>query len=78
MDDIVIYAESLEDHIRKIKKLFRRLKTAGLTLQPDKCLFQKRVVYLGHVISEEGVRPDPKKTQAISEFPRSKNPMQKH
>ena len=74
MDDIVIYAESLEDHIRKIKKLFGRLKTAGLTLQPDKCLFlRKEVMYLGHIISEEEVRPDPKKTQAVSEFPRPRN-----
>ena len=34
MDDIVVYAESLEDHSRKLKKLFGRLKTAGFTLQP--------------------------------------------
>ena len=74
MDDIVIYAESLEDHSRKLKKLFGRLKTAGLTLQPDKCLFlKKEVVYLDHIISEQGVRPDPKKTQAVSDFPRPLN-----
>ena len=43
-------------------------------MQPDKCLFLKEeVAYLGHIISEEGVRPDPWKTQAVSEFPRSKN-----
>ena len=74
MDDIVIYAESLEDHSRKLKKLFGRLKTAGLTLQPDKCLFlRKEVGYLGHVISEQGVRPDPRKTLAVSDFPRPIN-----
>ena len=74
MDDIVVYAESLEDHSRKLKKLFGRLKTAGLTLQPEKCLFlKKEVVYLGHVISEQGVRPDPRKTQAVSDFPRPIN-----
>ena len=74
MDDIVIYAESLEDHIRKAKKLFGRLKTADLTLQPDKCFFlQKEVVYLGHIISEKGVKPNPRKIQAVSEFPRPKN-----
>ena len=45
---IVIYAEALEDHIRKPKILLGRLKTAGLALQPDKCLFlRKEVVYLG-------------------------------
>ena len=72
MDDIVVYAESLEEHTQKLKRLFGRLKTAGLFLQPDKCLFlRKEVAYLGHIISEEGVRPDPRKSQ---EFPRPKNP----
>lgn len=73
MDDIVVYANSLKEHDEKMKRLFGRLKTAGLTLQPEKCLFlRKEVAYLGHIISEEGVKPDPKKTQAVSEFPRPK------
>lgn len=60
MDDIVIYAKSLEEHAEKLKTLLARLQTSGLTLQPDKCRFlQKEVVYLGHVISEKGVTPDP-------------------
>ena len=43
-------------------------------MQPDKCLIlKKEVVYLGHVISEQGVRPDPRKIQAISDFPRPIN-----
>ena len=66
MDDIVVYAESFEEHTRKLRKLFGRLKTSGLTLQPDKCLFlKKQVAYLGHVISEKGVRPDLRKTEAV-------------
>ena len=72
MDDIVVYAELLEK--QKLKMLFGRLKTDGLTLQPDKCLFLKEeVAYLGHIISEKGVKPDPRKTQAVSEFPRPRN-----
>ena len=52
MDDIVVYAESLEEHTQKLRKLLGRLKTAGLTLQPDKCLFlKKEVTYLGYIIS---------------------------
>ena len=73
MDDIVVYAESLMGHTIKMKNLLGRLKTAGLTLQPDKCLFlRKEVVYLGHVICEEGVRPDPQKIQAVFAFPQPK------
>ena len=74
MDDIVVYATSIEEHTMKMRKLFRRLKTAGLTLQPEKCLFlRKEVTYLGHVISEKGVKPDPKKIEAVMKFPRLKN-----
>ena len=62
MDDIVIYARSLKEHREKLEKLLGRLKTAGLVLQPEKCHFLKKEIgYLGHVISENGLKPDPNK-----------------
>jgi len=65
MDDIVIYATSLEEHERKYNLLMERLRNANLKLQPDKCEFLKtEVTYLGHVISKDGVKPDPKKLEA--------------
>jgi len=74
LDDIVIYASSLEEHKIKFNKLAGRLRQANLRLQPDKCEFLRREVnYLGHVISETGVKPDPKKILAVQEFPRPKN-----
>ena len=74
MDDIVIYADSLEEHTRKFRILLERLDKANLTLQPEKCLFlRKEVCYLGHVITQEGVKPDPKKVEAIQKFPQPKN-----
>ena len=70
MDDIVIYAKSLKEHNEKLENLLGRLKTAALVLQPDKCRFLcKEIGYLGHVISEEGVKPDPGKIEAVSKFP---------
>jgi Reverse transcriptase (RNA-dependent DNA polymerase). len=42
MDDIVIYAKSLQEHSEKLGKLMGRLKTARLVLQPDKCQFYAR------------------------------------
>jgi len=52
MDDIVIYATSLEEHTRKYNLLIERFRKANLKLQPDKCEFLKiEVTYLGHVIS---------------------------
>ena len=70
MDDIVIYSRSLKEHNEKLAKLLGQLKTAGLILQPDKCRFLcKEIGYLGHVISQEGVKPDPKKVEAVTLFP---------
>ena len=60
IDDIVIYADSLEEHSRKLRTLLARLQNAGLALQPEKCRFLRHEIgYLGHVISSEGVKPDP-------------------
>ena len=74
LDDIVIYAKTLEGHNEKGRKLFSRLEKAQLTLQPDKCEFLKKaVVYLGHIISKDGLKPDPKKLEAVREFPKPKN-----
>lgn len=73
--DIVIYARSLEEHEKKYYALIYRLRKANLKLQPDKCEFLKtEVTYLGHVISKEGVKPDPKKLEAVRKFPRLKTP----
>lgn len=70
MDDIVIYADSLEEHARKLRTLLARLQNSGLTLQPEKCRFlQREISYLGHVITREGVKPDPGKIRAVKQFP---------
>jgi len=48
MDDIVIYARSLEEHKIKFNRLMAKLRDANLKLQPDKCEFlRKEVAYLG-------------------------------
>lgn len=73
LDDIVIYARSLEEHEIKFQRLMKRLEEANLFLQPDKCEFlKKEVAYLGHIITENGVRPDPKKVSAVENFPTPK------
>ena len=70
LDDIVLYANSLEEHEEKFNKLMERLITANLKLQPDKCEFLlPEVAYLGHIIDKDGIRPDPKKLEAVKNFP---------
>lgn len=52
----------------------KRLKDANLTLQPDKCEFLRhKAAYLGHIITDKGVRPDPQKIAAVKNFPVPRN-----
>ena len=66
LDDILIASHTLEEHLSHIKEVFSRLRDAGLRLKPKKCLFlHDEVPYLGHVISVEGIRPNPTKTYEV-------------
>ncbi|CAG9093322.1 unnamed protein product [Plutella xylostella] len=75
LDDVIIYSHDLESHIQKLNLVFDKLRHFNLKLQPDKCEFLRReVAYLGHVITDKGVSPNPEKVKAVSEFPVPKNP----
>ena len=50
--------------------MFQKLREAGLKLQPSKCeLFKTSLLYLGHIVSEDGIRTDPKKVEAVLQWP---------
>lgn len=73
VDDIVIYGSSLEDHNRKLINVFSRLREHNLKLQPAKCEFlQRSCEYLGHVISDKGVSPNPKRVECINKISQPK------
>ena len=70
VDDVIVMSPTFEQHVERLKTVFQRLETAGLKLRPDKChLFQRRVSFLGHVVSENGLEPDPEKVSAIVNWP---------
>ncbi|XP_046141430.1 uncharacterized protein LOC123987739 [Osmia bicornis bicornis] len=70
IDDMIVFSSSLREHEIKVKKLFDRLREYGLTLQTNKCEFlRKEVAYLGHILSADGVKPDPRKLHAVKNFP---------
>jgi len=74
LDDIVLYTKSLTEHDGKLREVLDRLRTYKLKLQPEKCKFhRKEVSYLGHQITEAGVRPDPQMVAAIERFPTPTN-----
>ena len=70
IDDILVFSPTFEDHVRDVNNVLDRLLEANITLKPSKCnVFQKELLYLGHLVSADGIRPDPKKIQAILEMP---------
>ena len=74
LDDIVIFADTLENHNKKLTEIFDRLQKFNLKLKPEKCEFlRKEVIYLGHKISENGAEPDEGKIEAVKNFPVPKN-----
>lgn len=69
MDDIIIYSTSLQEHLDSLKQVFDRLISYNMKIQLDKSEFlQKTVEFLGHVVTPEGIKPNPKKLQAIKNF----------
>ncbi|RWS19871.1 Pol polyprotein-like protein, partial [Leptotrombidium deliense] len=66
LDDIIIFSNSFHDHLTNVNK-------ANLKSQPEKCEFCKfQIKYLGHVISGDGILPDPDKVAAVQYFPTPK------
>lgn len=70
-DDLLVASTSMEEHRQDLQNIFSRLQEAGLKLNKGKCIWAvQSVSFLGYEISENTVRPDPKKAEAIASFPR--------
>lgn len=61
-DDIIVFGRDKKDHDRALHETLRRLHTAGLTVNREKC-----VKFYGFVFSSEGLKPDPSKVKALQE-----------
>lgn len=69
LDDIIIISKSFEHHCQLIRIVARRLQQAGLTINLQKSKFcQKRIRYLGYVLSEDGLSMDASKIQPIIDY----------
>ena len=69
IDDIIVYSDSVEEHLDHLTQIFGRLRRSGLKLHPQKCcLGFSEVAYLGHTISAHGISPNPEKVRAVQEF----------
>ena len=70
LDDILIFTRSVEGHFRKLEDVLKRLSQHNLKVKLKKCSFlRKRLTYLGHLISERGMAPDPEKLSTLMQYP---------
>ena len=70
LDDIIVFSSTFKEHVLRLSGVFQALNNAGLQLKPSKCHFAlKEVRYLGHVVSQAGIRPDDDKVKAVSTYP---------
>ena len=70
IDDVLVFSATFEEHVRHLSLVLQALIEAGLKLKLSKCRFiRKEVDYLGHIITTEGLKPNPAQTAAVANFP---------
>ena len=69
MDDILVFSKNEEEHESHVQRILAKLREHKLSLKLEKCWFsRKEIEFLGLIISEDLIRMDPRKVQAIKEW----------
>ena len=69
-DVIIIIGKTFTEHLQNLRAVFERFREARLQLKPQKCQFcAQQVRFLGHIVSADGVRTDPAKTEKVAQWP---------
>ena len=81
VDDILVWGESEEQHDARLTQVLEKARARNLKLNETKCHIKRQEVsYIGHILTKEGLKPDPKKTEAINnmEAPKNKEELQRY
>ena len=79
LDDICIFAEMADQMLDHIELVFSRLKEFNLKIKPKKShFFQTSVTFLGHILSADGLSPNPEKVTKIKDWPTTKTSKKVH
>jgi len=74
LDDITVMGRDYRENLDNLSEVLYRLESSGLKLKPSKCdLLRKEITFLGHCVSSEGVRPNPRLLEAVKEWKTPRN-----
>jgi hypothetical protein len=70
MDNILVFSKDKQEHQGQVKRILKKLQQHQLLLKAEKCYFEKEEIeFLGLIISKKGIRMDPHKVKAITDWP---------
>ncbi len=74
MDDILVYGSTIKEHDERLEQVLKRCRDQNIKLNREKCHYRtSEVNYMGHRLSDKGLKADPKKIQAVTEMTRPKD-----
>ena len=77
IDDVIVFGKDFDEHMQRLEEVLDRIKKAGLKLKASKSyLLQKEVIFLGHVVSGEGIKPSPTNVTKVVDWPTPKTAKQ--
>ena len=69
LDDVIVFSQTEEEHLHRLRVVFGQFLEHGLKLKPSKCHFlQDKITFLGHEISADGMKPGMANLKAIAEM----------
>ena len=79
LDDICIFSSSVDEMLNRIEMVLKRLQDFNLKIKPKKSFFfQSKVLFLGHMLSKEGISLNPNKIQKVKDWPVPTNAKEVH
>ena len=70
LNDVIVYGKTFDEHLQRLSMVLQQFCQAGLKLKPSKChFFETQVTFLGHVLTPDGVLPDPDNVEKITTWP---------
>ena len=79
LDDICIFSSSVDEMLNRIEMVLKRLQDFNLKIKPKKSFFfQSKVLFLGHILSKDGISPNPEKIQKVKDWPVPTNAKEVH